>query len=166
MQTKRTKLWLVLAGLVTLLSACGGYQLRQQAVLHESLHNLVWQTEVDADAFYPVLQRELANYQTRLSKEPADVLVKLHSLETSSSLLGKVRSYRATAIWSVTNVWGETIVYRHISTAMASESNVDSERELDQLKVQMLQNLAEQFVDQLSRISADQLTQKPSEPLS
>ncbi|MBU2864836.1 hypothetical protein KO489_13340 [Reinekea forsetii] len=139
-----------------MLSACG-YQLRQQAVLDAGLKTIVWQAEIDADRFYPVLKQALANYQAELSNKPADVLLTLHALDVADSVLGKVRSLRATAIWSVTNAWGETIVYRHISTAIASESNVESDSALNLLQTQLFENLADSFVVQLSRITPDQL---------
>lgn len=124
---------------------------------------MVWQSEVEADNFYQSFRDELADYQVQLAQKPADVLFSLHSLEVKDTLLGKVRTLSATAVWSLTNQWGDTLIYRRISNERVSDSNIETESDLAQLTAQLHQALSQNFIAQLSRVTLDQLDSKPKE---
>ncbi|MFQ3261465.1 hypothetical protein [Reinekea sp.] len=144
------------------LSACG-FQLRQETVLVDTLSPMVWQTEVEASDFYQSFRTELADFQVQLVQKPADVLFSLHTLEVNDTLLGKVRTLRATAVWSLTNQWGDTVIYRRISSEQVSDTLVETDSDLAQLTAELHQALSQNLIAQLSQVTLDQLDSKPTE---
>jgi len=152
----------MICGLTLLLSACG-FQLRQETVLVDGLSPMVWQAEVEANDFYQSFRDALADYQVSLAQQPADVLFTLHTLDVKDSVLGKVRTLSATAVWSLTNQWGDTIIYRRISSEQVSDTDVESASERAQLTAQLHQALSQKFIAQLSQVGVEQLDSKPKE---
>lgn len=144
------------------LSACG-FQLRQETVLVDTLSPMVWQTEVEASDFYQSFRTELADYQVQLVQKPADVLFSLHTLEVNDTLLGKVRTLSATAVWSLTNQWGDTVIYRRISSEQVSDTLVETDSDLAELTAELHQALSQNLIAQLSQVTLDQLDSKPTE---
>jgi outer membrane lipopolysaccharide assembly protein LptE/RlpB len=152
----------IFCALTVLLSACG-FQLRQETVLLEAMSPMVWQSEVDADSFYQTFRDELADYRVQLHQDPADVLITLHSFDVKNTLLGKLRTLQVTAVWSLTNQWGDAIIYRRISHAQVSKADDDASQFLDELTVQLYQALSEKIIAQLGQVREEQLDTKPKE---
>ncbi|MFQ3230419.1 MAG: outer membrane lipopolysaccharide assembly protein LptE/RlpB, partial [Reinekea sp.] len=131
--------------------------------LVDTLSPMVWQTEVEASDFYQSFRTELADFQVQLVQKPADVLFSLHTLEVNDTLLGKVRTLRATAVWSLTNQWGDTVIYRRISSEQVSDTLVETDSDLAQLTAELHQALSQNLIAQLSQVTLDQLDSKPTE---